>query len=200
SLPSDIVKIFDPNMDQEQGAAGVITAVTDHVITLDREVSLSSQNTLMIFSTEQGIEEYTVIGAPGSRRLEVDHTTIADVGARWVLYHATPPKQWRITAITEEDDGTYTVNAIAHDPDKYKKIDEERALGVSKENTPIPSLKAPSNYRVEQSLSYHGGMAEAVLIVAFDGDPNAAYYEYQVRSNDGNYSDVKTTHLNRCEP
>ncbi|QGP56851.1 hypothetical protein PsalMR5_04808 (plasmid) [Piscirickettsia salmonis] len=199
SLPSDIVKIFDPNMNQEEGAAGVITAVTDHVITLDREVSLSSQNTLMIFSAAQGIEEYTVIGAPGSRRLELDRTIIADVGARWVVYHSTPPKQWRITAITEEDDGTYTVNAITHDPDKYQKIDEERALGVSKENTPIPSLKAPSNYRVEQSLSYHGGMAEAVLIVAFDGDPNAAYYEYQVRSNEGNYSEVKTTHLNHIE-
>ncbi|MGJ3493586.1 host specificity protein J [Piscirickettsia salmonis] len=199
SLPSDIVKIFDPSMNQEEGAAGVIIAIDGNLITLDREVSLATQNTLMVFSTAQGIEEYTVMGAPGSRRLEVDRTIIADVGARWVLYHFTAPKQWRITAITEDDDGTYTVNAIAHDPDKYQKIDEERALGVSKENTAIPSLKAPSNYRVEQSLSYHGGIAEALLIVAFDGDSNAAFYEYHLRKNNGNYTDAKTTPLNHIE-
>ncbi|ODN41042.1 host specificity protein J [Piscirickettsia litoralis] len=199
SLPSDIIKIFDPEMDREEGAAGLIKAIAGNTITLDRDVNLGTQNTLMTFSGQQGIQEYKVITAPTSTRLELDRNANENVGTSWVLYHATEPKQWRITAITEEEDGNYIINAIAHDPDKYRVIDEERSLGVSKENAVVPSLQVPRNYRLENSVVYNGGVAQAVLIIAFDGDDNAAYYEYQTRSNSGNYSDIQKTNINQIE-
>lgn len=115
--------------------------------------------------------------------------TTPDAGACWMvesddLY----AQQYRVTSVTDNGDGTFTISAAWHDPDKYARIDtgaiiDKRPVSV----VPPGHVAAPQNVKIEGFTVINQGMAIQTLHATWDAVDGAIAYEAQWRRDNNNW-------------
>ncbi|PUX50445.1 host specificity protein, partial [Cronobacter sakazakii] len=103
-------------------------------------------------------------------------------------------QQYRVTSVEDNNDGTWTISAVQHNPDKYAAIDSGARLDERPVSAIPPGVQAPpasvtlSSYsRVVQNLSVE------TLRVAWPAAPGAVAYECQWRKDNGDWVNVPRT-------
>ena len=121
-LPYDIIQIMD-NAYAGAELSGRVLAVAGRTVTLDREVQATAGMTLYIAS-ENGVVSAKVEAVPAKNQVRLDKPLVGDAGAVWALAGSVKPRLYRAIGIKENtDDGTYTITALLHDPQKYGVVD-----------------------------------------------------------------------------
>ncbi|OSI06788.1 putative phage tail protein [Neisseria animaloris] len=121
-LPYDIIQVMDNDYAGAE-LSGRVSAVAGNTVTLDREVQATAGMTLYIAS-ENGVVSAKVAAAPAKNQVRLDKPLAADAGVVWVLSGKVKPRLYRAIGIKENtDDGTYTITALLHDPQKYGVVD-----------------------------------------------------------------------------
>lgn len=100
-------------------------------------------------------------------------------------------QQYRITTIGENDDGTYSITGVLHDPDKFARIDtgaviDQRPISV----IPPGHQSAPSNIQISSYSVVNQGINVQTMRATWDTSANSIAYEAQWRRNDGNWVNV----------
>ena len=127
-LPNDIVQVLD---NDRVGAmvGGRVLAVDGTIVTLDRAIDAVAGNVVggkLLFKGATGVSVESVIAAQPSSsilRLQTAPAGMAEM-TEWAFIGKVKPVLYRCVAITENtDEGTYTINALLHDPNKEAVVD-----------------------------------------------------------------------------
>lgn len=150
-LPYDVIRIMDNDY---AGAdfSGRLKAVSGLTVTLDRPVEAEIGSR---FSVEAGgaLQTLEVMAKPAAARLELSAAPRAAAGDVWVLQGRVKARLYRVVSSKENTaDGTFTVSALRHDPQKYGVVD-----GWAKFDREITTLHSTVPQLMNPSLTAGGG-------------------------------------------
>lgn len=122
-LPGDIIEVAD-NDYAGQVIGGRVIAVNGRQVTLDRAVEITENSHLSYLNADYQLTKIKVISAQGA----VVTLDTAPDGLNeydnWVLKTPTVSTQlYRALGISENDDGSYTITALQHEPQKEGIVD-----------------------------------------------------------------------------
>lgn len=196
----DVIAISDASLAGKSNG-GLISNVDGNVITIDRDAVINIGDTLTV-NTAKGLSERRNVTAVNGRQITV---AAAFDGAErehvWSVESSDLKMQlFRVMSVTENDDATYSVLGIQHEPQKFNAIDfgtDVKPTTISIVDdiviTPPESVVIKSRHRVEQ------GQTVATLIIEWSQVKEAVAYEVEWRKDDGSWIRVPRTGTNSVE-
>lgn len=172
---------------------GRIRSVNGRVIELDRVADAVAGDRL-ILNLPSGASQSRTIQAVNGESITV--TTIfsetPEAECVWVVESdELYAQQYRVVSVADNNDGTFSVTAAYHDPDKYARIDtgaiiDQRPISV----VPPGNQSSPANIVISSSSVVQQGISVETMRASWDQAQNAIAYEAQWRRNDGNWVNV----------
>ena len=150
-LPYDVVRIMDNDY---AGAdfSGRLKAVSGLTVTLDRPVEAEIGSRFSV-EADGVLQTLEVMAKPAADRLELSAAPQAAAGDVWVLQGRVKARLYRVVSSKENTaDGTFTVSALRHDPQKYGAVD-----GWAKFDREITTLHNVVPQLMNPSLTAGGG-------------------------------------------
>lgn len=196
-MPAEIIGIADP-FRAGKANGGRISAVNGNNITVDRVADYGIGDRLVVNLPDGTAQTRTISGVSADKKTftvtTAYHMTPVS-GAVWAIDSDNLAIQYfRITSISSNDDGTFTIAGVQHDPNKYRYIDD----GVKVDSAPItvtPTnvMKPPSNIVVTEVDHIAQGLTVASLQASWDKVEGAINYTAQWRKDNGDWVNVGKT-------
>ncbi|ENO0291385.1 phage tail protein [Enterobacter bugandensis] len=172
---------------------GRISAVNGRVIKLDRVADAAAGDRL-ILNLPSGASQSRTIQAVNGESVTVTtaYSETPQAEAVWVVESdELYAQQYRVVSVSENDDGTFSITAAWHDPDKYARIDtgaiiDQRPVSV----IPPGNQSPPANIVISSFSVVQQNISVETMRVSWDQAQNAIAYEAQWRRNDGNWVNV----------
>ena len=169
---------------------GRISAVNGRVIKLDRVADAAAGDRL-ILNLPSGVSQSRTIQAVNGESVTVTtaYSETPQAEAVWVVESdELYAQQYRVISVSEKDDGTFSITAAWHDPDKYARIDtgaiiDQRPISV----IPPGNQSPPANIVISSFSVVQQNISVETMRVSWDQAQNAIAYEGQWRRNDGNW-------------
>ena len=190
--PGYIIAVADENLSGTV-TGGRVSAVNGRSITLDRKPDAAAGDRLML-NLPSGKSQARTIQMVTDNVITVttEYSETPEPECVWVtesdeLY----AQQYRVVSVTENDDGTFTISAAMHDPDKYDRIDtgavlDERPISVIPPGNQFP----PKDITISSYSVVNQGISIETMQVTWSPAENAIAYEAQWRRDDGNWINV----------
>ena len=169
---------------------GRISAVNGRVIKLDRVADAAAGDRL-ILNLPSGASQSRTIQAVNGESVTVttaySETPLAE--AVWVVESdELYAQQYRVVSVSDNDNGTFSITAAWHDPDKYARIDtgaiiDQRPISV----IPPGNQSPPANIVISSFSVVQQNISVETMRASWDQAQNAIAYEGQWRRNDGNW-------------
>ena len=124
-LPGDIIGIAD-NDYAGTTIGGRVISVDGSTITLDRDIEIKNIKNayLSITDTNSDLRKIQIQAQPKPNQIVLTESVDADEYSVWSLYdNKIKPRLFKATSIRENDDGTYAITALQHDPNKEAIVD-----------------------------------------------------------------------------
>lgn len=173
---------------------GRISAVNGRVITLDRDVDAKPGDRLQL-NLPSGISQSRTIQAVNGRRQITVTTAYSETPERECVWAVESDdlflQQYRVTGVKENSDATLTITGVAHDPDKFARIDtgaiiDQRPVSV----LPAGNQSPPDDIVITSRSVVNQGISVETMQVNWSSVSGAIAYEAQWRRNDGNWINV----------
>ncbi|EPL7648706.1 TipJ family phage tail tip protein [Klebsiella pneumoniae] len=173
---------------------GRISAVNGRVITLDRDVDAKPGDRLQL-NLPSGISQSRTIQAVNGRRQITVTTAYSETPERECVWAIESDdlflQQYRVTGVKENSDATLTITGVAHDPDKFARIDtgaiiDQRPVSV----LPADNQSPPDDIVITSRSVVNQGISVETMQVNWSAVSGAIAYEAQWRRNDGNWINV----------
>ncbi|MBZ7548427.1 DUF1983 domain-containing protein [Klebsiella oxytoca] len=173
---------------------GRISAVNGRVITLDRDTDAKAGDRLQL-NLPSGISQARTIQSVNGRRqvtVTTAYSETAEVECVWVIESDDLyVQQYRVIGVKDNNNATYTIIGVAHDPDKFPRIDtgaiiDQRPISV----IPPGSQQPPDSIVISSYSVVNQGISVETMQVHWNAVKDAISYEAQWRRNDGNWINV----------
>lgn len=193
-LPAEIIGVADPFRAGRQNG-GRVSEVNGLSFTLDRAVDYAAGDRLVLNLPDGTAQTRTIASVSADKKTVKVSTAFSQVpvkGAVWAIDSDSLAIQYfRVTSIASNDDGTFTVSGVQHDPNKYRYIDD----GVKIDPAPITVtppgvMKAPQNILITETDHVAQGLTVASMQVTWDKVDNAIRYAAQWRKDNGDWVNV----------
>ncbi|MDW7141682.1 phage tail tip protein [Klebsiella pneumoniae] len=173
---------------------GRISAVNGRVITLDRDVDAKAGDRLQL-NLPSGISQARSIQSVNGRRqitVTTAYSETPETECVWVIESDDLyTQQYRVIGVKDNNNGTYTITGVAHDPDKFPRIDTGAIIDQRPISVIPPGNQAPPDDILLTSFSVvNQGISVETLQANWNTAQNAIAYEAQWRRNDGNWINV----------
>ncbi|HCT8361143.1 TPA: DUF1983 domain-containing protein [Klebsiella aerogenes] len=173
---------------------GRISAVNGRVITLDRDIDAKEGDRLHL-NLPSGISQARTIQSVNGRRqvtVTTAYSETPEAECVWIIeYTDLVPQQYRVIGVKDNNNGTLTITGVAHDPDKFPRIDNGAIIDQRPISVIPPGNQAPPDGILLTSFSVvNQGISVETLQANWDAVQNAIAYEAQWRRNDGNWINV----------
>ena len=100
-------------------------------------------------------------------------------------------QQYRVTGVKDNSDNTFTITGLAHDPDKFSRIDTGAVIDERPISTvPAGSQLPPAGIIIEAYSVVSQGISVQTMRASWPSTKNAISYEAQWRRNEGNWINV----------
>ena len=190
--PGYIIAVADELL-SGKAMGGRISAVNGRVITLDRDSSAAAGHRLMV-NMPSGASQSRTIQSVNGRAITVStaYSETPEAEAVWVVESdELYAQQYRVISVSDNNNGTFSIAAAYHDPDKYARIDTGAIIDQRPISVIPPGNQAPPNNIVINSFSVvQQNISVETMRVSWDQAQNAIAYEAQWRRNDGNWVNV----------
>lgn len=196
-IPAEIIGVADPFRSGKQNG-GRISSVNGLRITLDRQVDYAAGDRLVV-NLPDGTAQTRTIGSISADKKTVSVNTSFRItpvaGAVWAIDSDNLAIQYfRITSVAGNDDGTFTITGVQHDPNKYRYIDDGVRIEPAPITvTPISVLKAPANITISEVSFVEQGLSVSSMQVTWDRVEGAISYVAQWRKDKGDWVNVSQT-------
>ncbi|HDR2160131.1 TPA: DUF1983 domain-containing protein [Enterobacter cancerogenus] len=172
---------------------GRISAFNGRVIKLDR-VADAVPGDRLILNLPSGASQSRTIQAVNGESVTVTtaYSETPQEEAVWVVESdELYAQQYRVVSVSDNNDGTFSITAAWHDPDKYARIDtgaiiDQRPVSV----IPPGNQSPPANIVISSFSVVQQNISVETMRVSWDQAQNAIAYEAQWRRNDGNWVNV----------
>lgn len=125
-LPGDIIEIADNDF-AGKTLGGRVVAINGRTVTLDQPVEITGNSYLSYLNDEMQLVKIKIINVDNTNKSVVTLETNPvglNVMDDWVLKTPQVSTQlYRALGITENDDGSYTITALQHEPQKEAIVD-----------------------------------------------------------------------------
>ncbi|AVV37841.1 TipJ family phage tail tip protein [Pantoea vagans] len=196
-IPAEIIGVADPFRSGKQNG-GRLSSVNGLRITLDRPVDYAVGDRLVV-NLPDGTAQTRTIGSISADKKTVSVNTSFRMtpvaGAVWAIDSNNLAIQYfRVTSVAGNDDGTFTITGVQHDPNKYRYIDDGVRIEPAPITvTPISVLKAPANIVISEVSFIEQGLSVASMQVTWDRVQGAISYVAQWRKDKGDWVNVSQT-------
>lgn len=196
-IPAEIIGVADPFRSGKQNG-GRISSVNGLRITLDRPVDYAAGDRLVV-NLPDGTAQTRTIGSISADKKTVSVNTSFRMspvaGAVWAIDSDNLAIQYfRVTSVAGNDDGTFTIAGVQHDPNKYRYIDDGVRIEPAPITvTPISVLKAPANITISEVSFVEQGLSVSSMQVTWDRVEGAISYVAQWRKDKGDWVNVSQT-------
>ncbi|EHN8843530.1 TPA: host specificity protein J [Enterobacter hormaechei subsp. xiangfangensis] len=190
--PGYVIAVADRNLSGSD-LGGRVSSVNGRVLTLDRAPDASSGDRIIV-NLPSGVAQPRTIQSITGNKVTVttaySETPVAQ--AVWVIESdELYAQQYRVTTVTDNNDGTFTIVGANHDPDKYARIDTGAIIDQRPVSVIPPGNQSPPDNIVISSFSVvQQNISVETMRVSWDQAQNAIAYEAQWRRNDGNWVNV----------
>ncbi|XKE45762.1 phage tail protein [Halomonas organivorans] len=182
--PGELIAVSDPSRAGARLTGRVLAPGTAR-LTLDAVPDDTSTGTwyLDVVMPSGGIERREVSAFDGAAVDLANPLSVEPLGgAMWVLSSTSvEPEQFRVISVSEEDAHTYAITALAHDPDKFAKV--EQGLDLPERETSLvptgPGL-APTGVDAEAYTYLVGGTEHQGLSISWTPSDDARVLTYRV--------------------
>ena len=194
-LPGYIIAVADEYL-SGRVAGGRISSVNGRVITLDRTPDALEGDRLQL-NLPSGTSEARTIESIAENivTVSVAYSETPEAESVWVVESTEVLAQlYRVSMISIDDDGNFSITGSAYDPSKYDAIDngaqlDSRPISV----IPAGTQNAPQNIVIDEYSVVNQGISLQTMRVQWDPTPNALAYEAQWRRNSSNWINVPRT-------
>lgn len=196
-IPAEIIGVADPFRSGKQNG-GRISSVNGLRVTLDRPIDYAAGDRLVV-NLSDGSAQTRTIGSISADKKTVSVNTSFRItpvaGAVWAIDSDNLAIHYfRITSVAGNDDGTFTITGVQHDPNKYRYIDDGVRIEPAPITvTPISVLKAPANIKVSEVSFVEQGLSVSSMQVTWDRVEGAISYVAQWRKDKGDWVNVSQT-------
>ncbi|EPO8466649.1 host specificity protein J [Yersinia enterocolitica] len=194
-FPGHIIGIADEMLSGRK-TGGRISAVSGRNITLDRIADVNAGDRLLV-NLPSGVSQARTVQSVNEEVVTVSvaysETPVAE--SIWsVDADDLAIQQYRVTSISDNDDNTYSISGVQHDPDKYERIDtgariDERPISVIPPGVQPP----PTNVVIDSFSALSQGLAVTTLRVTWEPAASAIAYEAEWRRDNGNWISAPRT-------
>ena len=125
-LPGDIIGIAD-NDYTGTTIGGRVISVDGSTITLDRDIEIKNIKNayLSITDTNSDLRKIQIQAQPKPNQIVLTESVDADEYSVWSLYdNKIKPRLFKALSIAENDEGTYAITALQHNPNKEAIVDQ----------------------------------------------------------------------------
>ena len=194
-MPGDIIDIADANRAGARNGGRLLSGSTTTTLLLDAPLGFGGAGVISVILADGSYVSRNVTVSTGATSVVVSPALPSAPlsSAPWVFAGAALDTQkFRVVGITEGDDGTYAISAIAYDADKFNQVD----FGTPDVDAPtsIVNLAAPDavgQLTFLESLYDTGtGLAAARLTVSWTQPARAMRYQVEAMKPGGNWEYV----------
>ncbi|TDB44096.1 host specificity protein J [Photorhabdus luminescens] len=194
-LPGDIIGVADELL-SGRVIGGRVSESNGRNITLDRKPGAKVGDRLLI-NLPSGKSEGRTIQAVNENVVTVS-TVYSEVplkNSAWSVDADDLAIQlYRVTSIDDNNDNTFTINGVYHNPEKYDHIDTGARIDEKPISVIPPGVQPPAkNVRISSYTKIVQGLAITTLRVTWDAVENAIAYEAEWRRDNGNWISAPRT-------
>ncbi|WP_323158227.1 TipJ family phage tail tip protein [Pseudomonas viridiflava] len=176
-----IIALADPLL-AGRANGGRISAVAGRVVTVDRDIDLSTGAKLRV-NLPSGKTEARVITSLDGRRvtLAAAFSEVPEAECGWILeYDDLKTMQFLVRNITRPEWHQYQLECIQHEPSKFAVIDSGAVLDVRPiSGIPVGVQAAPGAVFVTQHVVVEQGIAVTSMTISWDAAPGAVGYDVE---------------------
>ena len=191
-LPGDIIEVADNNY-AGKVLGGRVVAISGKNVTLDQPVEIKGESYLNYITTD-GLTKIKIksVDKANPAIIELDSTPQGlSIFDNWVLKSGVVSTQlYRALGITENDDGSYTITALQHEPQKEAIVDGSASFMPSVTTAHGAGVNKPAN----ADVSFGDGGVK--LTWTTPTNQGAVKYDVKLYRNGNLYS----THLDLDSP
>ncbi|AGI35732.1 phage tail protein [Mannheimia haemolytica USDA-ARS-USMARC-185] len=194
-LPGDIIEVAD-NDYAGKTLGGRVVAVNGKVVTLDQPIEISGNSYLSYLNDEMKVVK-VAISSVNSKNKAVVTLSSVPTGLEpmddWVLKTPTVSTQlYRAIGITENDDGSYTITALQHEPQKESIVDGSASF--------IPVVTTAHTGGAQKVANAEASINENGVKLTWEMPSSNSIVKYEVRLYRNGvlyqtYLDLETTEL-----
>ena len=191
SRPGQVIKVADP-VRAGIRFGGRVSDATINTLTVDAmPVGAHSGATLSVV-LGTGIEERTIIGQNGNVfTVQPAFSGIPQPQSVWLLRSELVEAQWyRVISIKEEDNGTYLLTALKHDPDKFDAIENDILLEPKNYSLLSQIPETPGDLTATESLYQTGSEVNVKLTISWPAVSGASGYAMRYKFENDNFTEV----------
>ncbi|KPW36142.1 hypothetical protein ALO87_200113 [Pseudomonas syringae pv. apii] len=178
-----VIAVADPML-AGRANGGRISAVAGRVITVDRDIDLSTGAKLRV-NLPSGKTEARVISALDGRRvtLAASFSEVPEAECGWILeYDDLKTMQFLVRNITRPEWHQYQLECIQHEPSKFDAIDFGAVVDIRPiSGIPVGVQAAPGAVFVTQHVVIEQGIAVTNMTISWDAAPGAVAYDVEWR-------------------
>ncbi len=194
-LPGHIIGVADEMLSGRK-MGGRISSASGRNITLDRVADVKAGDRLLV-NLPSGVAQGRTVQAVSGKIVTVTtaYSETPEAEGGWSIdADDLAIQQYRVTGISDNDDNTYSISAVQHDPDKYERIDtgariDERPISVIPPGVQSP----PTNVVIDSFSALSQGLAVTTLRVTWEPAASAIAYEAEWRRDNGNWISAPRT-------
>lgn len=146
-LPGDIIEVADNNY-AGKVLGGRVVAISGKKVTLDQPVEIKGESYLNYITTD-GLTKIKIKSVDKSNPAIVELDSVPQglsIFDNWVLKSGVVSTQlYRVLGITENDDGSYTITALQHEPQKQAIVDGSASFVPSVTTAHGAGVNKPAN-------------------------------------------------------
>lgn len=146
-LPGDIIEVADNNY-AGKVLGGRVVAISGKKVTLDQPVEIKGESYLNYITTD-GLTKIKIKSVDKSNPAIVELDSVPQglsIFDNWVLKSGVVSTQlYRALGITENDDGSYTITALQHEPQKQAIVDGSASFVPSVTTAHGAGVNKPAN-------------------------------------------------------
>ncbi|WP_312946306.1 DUF1983 domain-containing protein [Superficieibacter sp.] len=175
---------------------GRVSAVNGRNITLDRIADIKPGDRLFVNLPSGPAQARTVQAVNGKTvTVTTGWSETPEAETNWAveaddLYIAL----FRVTGVSDKNDGTYAITGTTYNPDTYPAVDHGTRLDERPISVIPPGVQGPPvNVTVDSYSSVSQGIAITTLRAAWEAVTGAVAYEAEWRKDSGNWVNVPRT-------
>ncbi len=195
-LPGDIIQVADANRAGARNGGRLLAGSTASTLLLDAPIGVAGAGVVGVIMNDGSYASANVTVTVGATQINVSPPLASAplASAPWVFSTAALDTQkFRVIGISEGDDGTYAISAVAFDSGKFNQVE----YGTPDVDNPISIINLGKPDAVGQltfleSLYDTGtGLAAARLSVSWTQPARAMRYQVEVMKPGGNWEYVR---------
>ncbi|UMK54491.1 host specificity protein J [Serratia ureilytica] len=196
-LPAEIIGVADPfRAGRENG--GRISQVGGRNITVDRPANYAVGDRLVVNLPDGTAQSRTISAISADKKTLTVSTAYRQTpvpGAVWCIDSDNLAIQYfRVTSISANDDGTFTIAGVQHDPNKYRYIDDGVRIDPPPISvTPPNVMPAPNGIIITEVDHQAQGLTVASMQVTWERVEGAIDYLAQWRKDKGDWVNIGRT-------